>query len=150
MKFTREQWRVLRMAGVGLLVLVLLWGSYAYIVPRTEMRIDTAYHYSYSGIFIQCRLTNGGTHDAGDVELHMAVWNGSELKGQRSYALGDLDAHDDEKLAPLRFYGEATDTYQLVLTLYFTADGEDHELVWTHILTDYQNLIFHDRYAQLG
>ncbi len=123
MKFTREQWRVLRMAGVGLLVLALLWGSYAYIVPRTAMRIDTVYHYSYSGIFVQCRLANEGTHDASEVELHIAVWNGSELKGQRSYLLGDLDAHDDEKLVPLRFYGEAGDTSRVVLTRHCAADG---------------------------
>ena len=36
---------------------------YSYLLPRTEVEIDTVYHSSYSGLFVQSKISNTGTKE---------------------------------------------------------------------------------------
>lgn len=54
-------------------VLLLLWAGWAYAIPRTELRVETVYHHSYSGNFIQCRVTNEGTLAFSGLEIELSL-----------------------------------------------------------------------------
>ena len=53
MIFSKEQKRVLVKTGTVVLALFLIFICYSYVIPRTEVEIDTVYHSSYSALFVQ-------------------------------------------------------------------------------------------------
>ena len=63
MIFSRDQKRIIVKSGTIVLALFLIFICYSYIIPRTEIEIDTVYHSSYSALFVQSKINNAGTED---------------------------------------------------------------------------------------
>ena len=56
-----QQRKVIIKFGVGIMALLLVLVCYSYVIPRTEVEIDTVYHSSYSALFVQSKISNTGT-----------------------------------------------------------------------------------------
>ena len=79
MIFSKEQKRVLVKTITILLALFLIFICYSYVIPRTEVEIDTVYHSSYSALFVQSKINNAGTQDITDLKIKSSIWNGTEM-----------------------------------------------------------------------
>ena len=55
-----QQRKVIVKFGVAILALLVIFGSYSYVIPRTEVEVETVYHSSYSALFVQSKLSNTG------------------------------------------------------------------------------------------
>ena len=132
--------------GAVLAVLLLLWGGWMWVVPRTAVDVEIAYHHSYSGNFIQCRVTNEGTTSFSGLELELSVWNDTLLIEQETWHPGTLAPHTSVKLPPLIYHEPAAYDYQLLVTLRFSDESGSHELHWSHTIAEYANLAWLDSY----
>ena len=74
MIFTKEQKRVLVKTGTIILALFLIFICYSYVIPRTEIEIDTVYHSSYSALFVQSKINNAGTQEITDLKIKGTIW----------------------------------------------------------------------------
>ena len=142
----REQRRLLLRGGAILAVLLLLWAGWVWVIPRTAVDVETVYHHSYSGNFIQCRITNEGTTSFSGLELELSVWNDTLLVEQETWRPGTLAPHTSIKLPPLIYHEPAAYDYQLLLTLRFSDERGSYELHWSHTIAEYANLEWLDSY----
>ena len=53
-----QQRKIIVKFGVGIMALILVFVCYSYVIPRTEVEIDTVYHSSYSALFVQSEFFN--------------------------------------------------------------------------------------------
>ncbi len=138
----------MRISAVGA-ILLLLWAGWAYAIPRTELRVETVYHHSYSGNFIQCRVTNEGTLAFSGLEIELSVWNDTLLVEQQSWRPGALAAHQSVKLPSLVYHEPSAFDYQLLLTIRFSDENGPHELRWAYEIAEYGNLAWSETYRQV-
>ena len=71
------------------------------MLPRTEIEIDTVFHSSYSGLFVQSRISNMGTEEITDLKVKISVWNGTEMLETDTHYPGILSAKQSVKLGDL-------------------------------------------------
>ena len=98
MIFSKEQKRVLVKTITILLALFLIFICYSYVIPRTEVEIDTVYHSSYSALFVQSKINNAGTQDITDLKIKSSIWNGTEMLTTETNYPGILKAKQSVKL----------------------------------------------------
>ena len=138
----------------GFVIFLLLSTSYLFIFPRTEVEVKTAYHQSFSGNYLQVRLTNAGTHDVSDVSLEITVWKGDLINGElinsTTHEMDILKNRESIKLPEFMYYSEAQLTHTAVITLTFTIDGTVQRSVWSYTIEDYANLFWEDQYLKWG
>ena len=134
----------------GFVIFLLLSTSYLFIFPRTEVEVKTAYHQSFSGSYLQVRLTNAGTHDVSDVSLEITVWKDEELINSTIHEMDILKNRDSIKLPELMYYSEAQLTHTAVISLTFTVDGLVQHSVWSYTIEGYANLFWEDQYLKWG
>ena len=141
-----QQRKVIIKFGVGIMALLLVFVCYSYVIPRTEVEIDTVYHSSYSGLFVQSKISNTGTKQISNLKIKSSVWNGTEMLETNTHYPGVLNAKQSVKLPPLIFYGPHSDSYELLINLEFIIDGEKQILDYNYEIADYGNLAWHDQY----
>jgi len=141
-----QQRKVIIKFGVGIMALLLVFVCYSYIIPRTEVEIDTVYHSSYSALFVQSKISNTGTKQISNLKIKSSVWNGTEMLETDTHYPGVLNAKQSVKLPPLIFDGPHSDSYELLINLEFIIDGEKQTLVYNYEIADYGNLAWHDQY----
>ena len=107
-------------AVVVSIILVLL--CYSYLLPRTEVEIDTVYHSSYSGLFVQSKISNTGTNPITDLKVKLAVWNSTELLQTETHYPGVLNPKQSVKLPVLIFDGPHADSYELIISMEFNSE----------------------------
>ena len=146
MIFSREQKRILVKSGTILLALFLVFICYSYIIPRTEIEIDTVYHSSYSALFVQSKINNAGTEEITDLKIKSSVWNSSEMLETETHYPGILQAKQSVKLPPLLFDGPHADEYYLVIVLEFNGKEGKQNIVYSYKIKDYGNLAWHDQF----
>ena len=146
MIFSREQKRILVKSGTILLALFLVFICYSYIIPRTEIEIDTVYHSSYSALFVQSKINNAGTEEITDLKIKSSVWNDSEMLETETHYPGILQAKQSVKLPPLLFDGPHADEYYLVIVLEFNGKEGKQSIVYSYNIKDYGNLAWHDQF----
>ena len=56
-----KQRLILLKFAVAILSVIVIFVCYSYALPRTEIEMDTVYHSSYSGLFVQSKISNTGT-----------------------------------------------------------------------------------------
>lgn len=134
----------------GFVIFLILSTSYLYIFPRTEIEVKTSYHQSFSGSYIQVRITNAGTHDVSDVALEITIWKDETLINSTTHEIDMLEKRESIKLSELMYYSEAQLTYTAVISLTFTIDGVVQHSVWSYIIKDYANLFWEDQYLKWG
>ena len=132
--------------GVGIMALLLVFVCYSYIIPRTEVEIDTVYHSSYSGLFVQSKISNTGTKQISNLKIKSSVWNGTEMLETNTHYPGVLNAKQSVKLPPLIFDGPHSDSYELLINIEFIINGEKQTLAYNYEIADYGNLAWHDQY----
>ena len=132
--------------GVGIMALILVFVCYSYVIPRTEVEIDTVYHSSYSALFVQSKVSNTGTKQITNLKIKISVWNGTEMLETDTHYPGVLNAKQSVKLPPLIFDGPHSDSYELLINLEFIIDGEKQILAYNYEIADYGNLAWHDQY----
>ena len=132
--------------GVGIMALLLVFVCYSYVIPRTEVEIDTVYHSSYSALFVQSKVSNTGTKQITNLKIKSSVWNGTEMLETDTHYPGVLNAKQSVKLPPLIFDGPHSDSYELLINLEFIIDGEKQILAYNYEIADYGNLAWHDQY----
>ena len=147
MIFGPQQQRVIVKFGVGIMALLLIFVCYAYVIPRTEVEIDTVYHSSYSALFVQSKVSNTGTKQISDLKVKSSVWNGTEMLESDTHYPGILNAKQSVKLPPLIFDGPHSDSYELLINVEFTIDGKKQTLDYNYEIADYGNLAWHDQYV---
>ncbi len=141
-----QQRKVIIKFGVGIMALLLVFVCYSYIIPRTEVEIDTVYHSSYSALFVQSKISNTGTKQISNLKIKSSVWNGTEMLENDTHYPGVLNAKQSVKLPPLIFDGPHSDSYELLINLEFIIDGEKQTLAYNYEIADYGNLAWHDQY----
>jgi len=141
-----QQRKVIIKFGVGIMALLLVFVCYAYVIPRTEVEIDTVYHSSYSALFVQSKISNTGTKQISNLKIKSSVWNGTEMLETDTHYPGVLNAKQSVKLPPLLFDGPHSDSYELLINLEFIIDGEKQVLAYNYEIADYGNLAWHDQY----
>ena len=141
-----QQRKVILKFGIGIMALLLVFVCYSYVIPRTEVEIDTVYHSSYSGLFVQSKISNTGTKQISNLKIKSSVWNGTEMLETNTHYPGVLNAKQSVKLPPLIFYGPHSDSYELLINLEFIIDGEKQTLAYNYEIADYGNLAWHDQY----
>jgi hypothetical protein len=141
-----QQRKIIIKFGVGIMVLLLVFVCYSYVIPRTEIEIDTVYHSSYSALFVQSKISNTGTKQISNLKIKSSVWNGTEMLETDTHYPGVLNAKQSVKLPPLIFDGPHSDSYELLINLEFIIDGEKQTLVYNYEIADYGNLAWHDQY----
>ena len=146
MIFSREQKRILVKSGTIVLALFLVFICYSYIIPRTEIEIDTVYHSSYSALFVQSKINNAGTEEITDLKVKSSVWNDSEMLETETHYPGILQAKQSVKLPPLLFDGPHADEYFLVIVLEFNGKEGKQNIVYSYNIKDYGNLAWHDQF----
>jgi hypothetical protein len=146
MIFSREQKRILVKSGTIVLALFLVFICYSYIIPRTEIEIDTVYHSSYSALFVQSKINNAGTEEITDLKIKSSVWNDSEMLETETHYPGILQAKQSVKLPPLLFDGPHADEYYLVIVLEFNGKEGKQSIVYSYKIKDYGNLAWHDQF----
>ena len=142
-----QQQKVIVKFGVGIMALLLIFVCYAYVIPRTEVEIDTVYHSSYSALFVQSKVSNTGTKQISDLKVKSSVWNGTEMLESDTHYPGILNAKQSVKLPPLIFDGPHSDSYELLINVEFTIDGKKQTLDYNYEIADYGNLAWHDQYV---
>lgn len=146
MIFSREQKRILVKSGTVVLALFLIFICYSYVIPRTEIEIDTVYHSSYSALFVQSKINNAGTEEITDLKVKSSVWNGTEMLETETHYPGILKAKESVKLPPLLFDGPHADEYDLVIVLEFSGKEGKQSIVYNYKIKDYGNLVWHDQF----
>ena len=141
-----QQRKVIIKFGVGIMALLLVFVCYSYVIPRTEVEIDTVYHSSYSALFVQSKISNTGTKQISNLKIKSSVWNGTEMLETNAHYPGVLNAKQSVKLPPLIFDGPHSDSYELLINLEFIIDGEKQTLAYNYEIADYGNLAWHDQY----
>ena len=141
-----QQRKVIIKFGVGIMALLLVFVCYSYIIPRTEVEIDTVYHSSYSALFVQSKISNTGTNQISNLKIKSSVWNGTEMLETDTHYPGVLNAKQSVKLPPLIFDGPHSDSYELLINLEFIIDGKKQTLAYNYEIADYGNLAWHDQY----
>ena len=141
-----QQRKVIIKFGVGIMALLLVFVCYSYVIPRTEVEIDTVYHSSYSALFVQSKISNTGTKQITNLKIKSSVWNGTEMLETDTHYPGVLNAKQSVKLPPLIFDGPHSDSYELLINLEFIIDGEKQILDYNYEIADYGNLAWHDQY----
>ena len=141
-----QQRKVIIKFGVGIMALLLVFVCYSYVIPRTEIEIDTVYHSSYSALFVQSKISNTGTKQISNLKIKSSVWNGTEMLETDTHYPGVLNAKQSVKLPPLIFDGPHSDSYELLINLEFIIDGKKQTLAYNYEIADYGNLAWHDQY----
>jgi len=141
-----QQRKIIIKFGVGIMALLLVFVCYSYVIPRTEVEIDTVYHSSYSALFVQSKISNTGTKQISNLKIKSSVWNGTEMLETNTHYPGTLNAKQSVKLPPLIFDGPHSDSYELLINLEFIIDGEKQTLAYNYEIADYGNLAWHDQY----
>ena len=141
-----QQRKIIVKFGVGIMALLLIFVCYSYVIPRTEVEIDTVYHSSYSALFVQSKVSNTGTKQITNLKIKSSVWNGTEMLETDTHYPGVLNAKQSVKLPPLIFDGPHSDSYELLINLEFIIDGEKQILAYNYEIADYGNLAWHDQY----
>ena len=141
-----QQRKIIIKFGVGIMALLLVFVCYSYVIPRTEVEIDTVYHSSYSALFVQSKISNTGTKQISNLKIKSSVWNGTEMLETDTHYPGVLNAKQSVKLPPLIFDGPHSDSYELLINLEFIIDGEKQTLAYNYEIADYGNLAWHDQY----
>jgi hypothetical protein len=141
-----QQRKIIIKFGVGIMALLLVFVCYSYIIPRTEVEIDTVYHSSYSGLFVQSKISNTGTKQISNLKIKSSVWNGTEMLETNTHYPGVLNAKQSVKLPPLIFDGPHSDSYELLINIEFIINGEKQTLAYNYEIADYGNLAWHDQY----
>ena len=141
-----QQRKVIIKFGVGIMALLLVFVCYSYVIPRTEVEIDTVYHSSYSALFVQSKISNTGTNQTSNLKIKSSVWNGTEMLETDTHYPGVLNAKQSVKLPPLIFDGPHSDSYELLINLEFIIDGKKQTLAYNYEIADYGNLAWHDQY----
>ena len=141
-----QQRKIIIKFGVAIMALLLVFVCYSYVIPRTEVEIDTVYHSSYSALFVQSKISNTGTKQISNLKIKSSVWNGTEMLETNTHYPGALNAKQSVKLPPLIFDGPHSDSYELLINLEFIIDGEKQTLTYNYEIADYGNLAWHDQY----
>ena len=142
-----QQRKVIVKFGVAILALLVIFVSYSYIIPRTEIEVETVYHSSYSALFVQSKLSNTGTKQITELMVKISVWNGTEMLETDTHYPGILNAKQSVKLPPLLFDGPHSDSYELLINIEFVIDGEKLTVTYNYEIADYGNLAWHDQYV---
>ena len=98
-----EQRKVIAKFAVVIVAVLLILLCYSYFLPRTEVEIDTVYHSSYSGLFVQSKVSNAGTKEITNLKVKLAVWNSTELLQSETHYPGVLSPKQSVKLPVLIF-----------------------------------------------
>ena len=141
-----EQRKIIAKFAVVMVVVLLVLLSYSYFLPRTEVEIDTVYHSSYSGLFVQSKISNTGTKEITDLKVKLAVWNSTDLLQSETHYPGVLNAKQIVKLPVLIFDGPHADSYELIISMEFNSDEGKQVLNYNYKIADYGNLAWHDQY----
>jgi len=119
---------------------------YSYLLPRTEVEIDTVYHSSYSGLFVQSKISNTGTKEITSLKVKLSVWNSTHMLQSDTHYPGVLNAKQSVKLPVLLFDGPHADSYELVIFMEFNSKDGKQILNYNYKIADYGNLAWHDQY----
>ena len=141
-----EQREIIIKFAVAILSVIVIFVCYSYILPRTEIEMDTVYHSSYSGLFIQSKISNTGTKEITDLKVKSSIWNGTEMLGTETHYPGILNTKQSVKIPYLVFDGPHADEYNLVIIVEFKEHEEKQTLIYSYKIADYGNLAWHERY----
>ena len=141
-----EQREIIIKFAVAILSVIVIFVCYSYILPRTEIEMDTVYHSSYSGLFIQSKISNTGTKEITDLKVKSSIWNGTEMLETETHYPGILNTKQSVKIPYLVFDGPHADEYNLVIIVEFKEHEEKQTLIYSYKIADYGNLAWHEQY----
>ena len=143
---TQDQRKIVAKFVVVVVAVLLVSLCYSYLLPRTEVEIDTVYHSSYSALFVQSKISNTGTKEITDLKVKLSVWNSTDMLSSDTHYPGVLNAKQSVKLPVLLFDGPHADSYELIISMEFNSKDGKQILNYNYKIADYGNLAWHDQY----
>ena len=143
---TQIQRKIVAKFVVVVVAVLLVSLCYSYLLPRTEVEIDTVYHSSYSALFVQSKISNTGTKEITDLKVKLSVWNSTEMLSSDTHYPGVLNAKQSVKLPVLIFDGPHADSYELIISMEFNSNEGKQILNYNYKIADYGNLAWHNQY----
>lgn len=141
-----EQRKIIAKFVAVVVSILMISLCYSYLLPRTEVEIDTVYHSSYSGLFVQSKISNTGTKEITSLKVKLSVWNSTHMLQSDTHYPGVLNAKQSVKLPVLLFDGPHADSYELVILMEFNSKDGKQILNYNYKIADYGNLAWHDQY----
>ena len=142
----QKQRQIILKFAVAILSVMIIFVCYSYVLPRTEIEMDTVYHSSYSGLFVQSKISNTGTKEITDLKVKSSVWNETEMLVTETNYPGILESKQSVKIPFLVFNGPHADEYNLIIVLEFKDEEGKQKLIYSYKIADYGNLAWHEQY----
>ena len=141
-----KQKEIIMKFAAAIISVIFIFICYSYVLPRTEIEMDTVYHSSYSGLFVQSKITNSGTKEITDLKIKSSIWNGTQMMKSETNYPGILKAKQSVKIPFLVFDGAHADEYDLIINLEFKEGNDKQKIIYSYKIADYGNLAWHEQY----
>jgi hypothetical protein len=129
---------------VAVVILLIILGGllYYFAFPWVELSVKTGFNETPSGIFVVCEASNTGTVMIEDLEVSFTVYNSSGvLMNSTSYSTSVLKRWQYEENF-VHYHGDQVEPYQIVISVYFKANGKGYRDTFSHEAKDYMRLEF--------
>lgn len=129
---------------VAVVILLIILGGllYYFAFPWVELSVKTRFNETPSGIFVVCEASNTGTVMIEDLEVSVSVYNSSGiLMNSTSYSATVLKRWQYEENF-VHYHGDQAEPYNIVISVYFKANGKGYREAFSHEAKDYMRLEF--------
>ena len=138
------------MVPVAVLIIVLIsFGTYQWIIPRTDLEVRTVYHEAPGGggtggtININVLLSNLGNREISSLESTVSVMLKTGGKVSNHETGPDTLASGDNIEVKITYIGSQYDTYLIEIQLRFDCSGDTHTTTLNYeTKEDVMNLVF--------
>jgi hypothetical protein len=129
---------------VAVVILLIILGGllFYFAFPKVELSVKTKFNETPSGIFVVCEASNTGTVMIEDLEVSLSVYNSSGiLMNSTSYSATILKRWQYEENF-VHYHGDQVEPYNIVISVYFKANGKGYRDTFSHEAKDYMRLEF--------
>jgi hypothetical protein len=130
----------------AVVILLIIMGGvifYAFI-PRVELKVNTDFVQTPSGIFVVCEASNTGSVLVEDVNVSFNVYNATdELMNGTAFSVNVLKRSDYAE-EYVHFFGDQYESYIIHITVYFKAQGRKYQKILSHSAGEYMRMSFED------
>lgn len=140
-KFTKHK----KIAAVVILMILLGGVLYYLLIPWVELKVETEFTETVSGVFVSCELTNTGTVLIEDLNASFNVYNSTNvLMGNATFS-DSLIRRWEHAGGFVHYFGDQFEPYKIEITVYFKAGGKGYRSTFEHVAKDHMRLAFEDR-----
>jgi hypothetical protein len=141
----QKKWGKKKKVIVLVFLLIILASAILYaFVPRVELKVNTDFVQTPSGIFVICEASNSGTVLIEDLEVSFTVYNETDkIMNATSFSANVLKRGDFTD-AYVHYFGDQFEAYTIIIAVNFVSYGKIIQRTFTHLAKDYMRLSFEE------